>query len=458
MRVLLAGLLTGGLLATVTTPVQARPDHPVRGSSSKAATTLTARLAPPVVTVGEPAAIVAQLSTAQPGRPLTVQRRRDNGSWAPLAEALGDGTGRTAVPLDTSASGPQVLRVVAAAWGGRAEIVSPTVTLSVRTTGSCTPRVALVDPDATTAARCLATRLDRWKSAGLMGVGQQLNMSNDQYAAPLTALGGRRVNVVGFDLWELGKTKRYEFPFYDRALADLVAMAQGGAVLSASWHAANPHTGQSYDDRSWHDLGALLRDTPEATAFWADFDEQLTVLAELQAAGVAVVLRPFHEVNGDWFWWGRPSATAFKTLWSRMQERTWAAGVHNVVWAYSFAAASRAGIAAPEKLVPAAVDLAGIDSYWPSTGSHRGDQAPSMAGYAAVAKRVPRMAITEVGPLADPQGAWKPSLVTSIARALKKKPVWALLWVDDAAGRKQISSLAGGPAWLDSCPNGLCVL
>ena len=458
MRVLLAGLLTGGLLAAVTTPVQARPDHPVTGSSSKAGTTLTARLAPPIVTVGEPAAIIIQLPGAQPGRPLSVERRRDNGSWAATAEAVGNATGRTVVGLDTSAAGPQVLRVVAAAWNGRPAATSAQVTLRVLATGSCAPRVALVDPDATAAARCLAARLDRWRSAGLMGVGQQLNMSNDQYAAPLTALGPRRVSVVGFDLWELGKTKRYEFPFYDRALADLVATAQAGAVLTASWHPVNPRTGQSYDDRSWHDLGALLRDTPEATAFWTDFDEQLGVLAELQAAGVAVAFRPLHEANGDWFWWGRPSPATFKALWGRMQERAWSAGVHNVVWTYSFAAASRSGIAAPEKLLPAAVDLAGIDSYWPSTGSHRASKAPSMAGYAAVAKRVPRMAITEIGPHADTQGRWKPSLVTSIARDQKKKPVWALLWVDDAAGPKQISSLSGGLAWLDSCPHGFCVL
>lgn len=437
----------------MTTPVQARPDD----AADRGGTTLTARLAPPVVTVGEPAALVAQLSAAQPGRPLTVERRTDDGTWTALADAFGNATGRTVVPLDTTASGPQVLRVVAEAWNGRAEATSAQVTLRVLTTGSCTPRVALVDPQATTAARCLATRLDRWRSAGLMGVGQQLNMSNDQYAAPLTALGPRRVGVVGFDLWELGKTKTYEFPFYDRAMADLVAMAQDGAVLTASWHAPNPSTGGFYNDRSWHDLGALLKATPEATAFWADFDEQLTVLAELQAAGVAVVFRPFHEVNGDWFWWGRPAAATFKAVYAAMQERAWAAGVHNVVWAYSFNAVTGKHIADPAKLVPNAVDLAGIDSYWPSTGVHR-SQTPSMAGYAAVAKRVPRMAITEVGPLADPAGAWKPSLVTSMAKAPKKKPVWALLWVDDAAGLKQISSLDGGLAWLDSCPNAFCVL
>jgi hypothetical protein len=445
VTVLLAGLLTGGLISAGAIPAQARPE-----------TALTARLAPPVVTVGEPASVVAQLSSAQPGRPVTVERRGGNGAWAPLAEGTANGTGRSVVPLDTTAAGTQVLRVVAAAWNGRPAVTSPRVTLEVLTTAACTPRVALVDPGATTTARCLAARLDRWRAAGLMGVGQQLNMSNAEYDAPLRALGPRRVNVVGLDLWELGKTRTYEFPFYDRAIADLIAMAQDGAVLTASWHAPNPHSGGSYDDRSWHDLGALLRDTPEAAAFWADYDAQLDVLAELQASGVAVVFRPFHEVNGDWFWWGRPSATSFRKLWARMQERAWDAGVHNVVWAYSFAAASRAGIAAPEKLLPVAVDLAGIDTYWPATDSHR-SQAPSMQGYAAVAKRVRRMAITEIGPAAD-DGTWKASRVTSTARAQARKPVWALLWVDDAAGSKQISSLHGGLSWLDSCPNGLCAV
>lgn len=451
MRVLLAGLLTGGLISAVATPAPARP-----ADARKAGTALTARLAPPLVTVGEPAALVAQLAPAQPGRPLVVQRRNANGSWVPLAEAAGNATGRTVVPLDTASSGSQALRVVAAAWNGRAAITSAISTLRVASTASCAPRVALVDPEARTEARCLAARLDRWKAARLMGVGQQLNMSNDQYAAPLAALGDRRVSVVGFDLWELGKTKTYEFPFYDRAIADLIVMAQDGAVLTASWHAPNPHTGGPYNDRSWHDLGALLEDTPAADAFWADYDEQLGVLLELQAAGVAVVLRPFHEVNGDWFWWGRPAAATFKRVYAELQERAWAAGVHNVVWAYSFNAVTGRHIADPVTLLPRAVDLAGIDSYWPATGSHR-SLAPSMKGYAAVAQRVPRMAVTEIGPATD-AGRWKASLVTSTAKAQKKRPVWSLLWVDDAGGHKQISSLPGGLAWLDSCPYGFCVV
>jgi hypothetical protein len=461
VTVLLAGLLTGGLFATGATPASARPDPGV-GAAARGGTTVSARLAPPVVTAGEPAALVARLSEAQRGRPVTVEQYVD-GSWEPLDDRATNATGRAVVPLETATPGTRRLRVVADAWNNRpATKPSRPVTLAVVTAERCAPRTPLADPDADLAARCLAARLDRWRGAGLMGVGQQLNMSSAQYADPLTRLGNRRVSVVGFDLWELGKTRTYDFPFFDQAFADLVAMAQDGAVLTASWHVPNPHTGREYHDRSWHDLGALLDpETPEAQAFWSAYDEQLAVLAALQGEGVAVVFRPFHEVNGDWFWWGRPDAATFREVYARLQERAWAAGVHNVLWGYSFAARSRRGIAAPEKLVPARVDLAGIDSYYPSTGSHRGRaKTPSMAGYAAVAKlkRVPRMALTEIGPAADTRRTWPAATVTTTARSQSHPPVWALLWVDDAAGYKQISSLSGGLAWLDSCPFGYCPL
>lgn len=452
MWVLLAGLLTGGLIASGATPALARPET----SRARGGTTLTARLAPPVVTLGEPSALIARLPAAQQGRPVGVEQLT-GGTWVPLADATANAAGRVVVPLDTTEPGTRQLRVVAEAWNNKPETMSGAVALQVLTGPSCTPKVPLVDPRATLSALCLATRLDRWKSAGLMGVGQQLNMSSSQYADPLTALGGRRVSVVGFDLWELGKTRTYEFPFFDQAFADLVDRAQDGAVLTASWHAPNPHTGGEYGDRSWHDLGALLADTPEAQAFWAQYDEQLGVLAALQDQGVAVVFRPFHEANGDWFWWGRPDPTTYRSVWRAMQARAWAAGVHNVLWAYSFAAGARSRIAAPEKLLPPRVDLAGIDSYYPSTGAHR-SQAPSMGGYATIAKSVSRMTFTEIGPAADTKRTWQPSVITSTARAQARKPVWALLWVDDGSGYKQISSLTGGLSWLDSCPFGYCLL
>ncbi|HEY0950905.1 glycoside hydrolase family 26 protein [Nocardioides sp.] len=448
---LLAGMLTGGLAMSGAIPASARP-APADGSG----TTLTVRLAPPVVTVGEPSALVAQASPVRVGRTFTVQRLTGS-SWTAVGTATAGGRGRAVLPLDTSVAGAPVLRVVAEATADLRRAVSATLTLKVTTAAACTPRVPLVDPDADLAARCLATRLDRWRSAGLMGVGQQLNVSNVDYLAPLTALGGRRVSVVGFDLQELADGETYQFA--DPPLDRLAALAQQGAVLSASWHTTNPHTGGGYADRSWTSLDALLSTTtPEGIRFWADFEAKLDLLRRFQEAGVALVLRPFHEANGGWFWWGKPDPTTYRALWTMMQRRAWDAGVHNVVWAYSFAARTRSGIRAPDRLLPAHVDVAGVDSYDPEGAAADPRDRLDVTGYAALGERVARMALTEVGPADSATGAWRPAVVSRTARALRPRPAWAMLWFDDAAGKKQISSLTGGLSWLDSCPNALCYL
>jgi hypothetical protein len=450
VKVLLAGLLTGGLIASGATPAHARP-LPLERVVTKP---LTARLAPPVVIAGEPASLVARLTPAG-SRPLTVQTLIDD-EWTSLGNATSNGAGRAVVPLDTSVAGNQVLRVVAPAQGNLPVRRSDPVTLKVSDQTACTPKVALVDPLATPAARCLAARLDGWRSAGLMGVGQQLNVSNIEYVAPLTDLGDRRVSVVGFDLEELEAGETYQFP--DPPLDRLAQLARAGAVLSASWHPNNPHTGGPNHDRTWHKLSALLDEsTPEYAQFWADFDAKMGLLQRLQDAGAAVVFRPFHEANGNWFWWGRPDPATYKRLWKEMQMRASQDGVHNILWGYSFAAKVGSWIQDPVKLLPAKVDLAGIDAYDPEAGTANAADRLPLGGWADVAAKVTRMTMTEVGPEKS-AGSWNPAVITRAAKTLKSPPLWAMLWFDDGAGEKQISSLTGGLSWLDSCPNAFCYL
>ena len=244
-----------------------------------------------------------------------------------------------------------------------------------------------------------------------------------------------------------------EFP--DPPLPRLVALAQSGAVLSASWHPANPHTGGSYSDRGWHDLGALLDEsTPEYAQFWADYAAALELLRRFQDAGVAVVFRPLHEANGNWFWWGHPDPATYRAVWALMQQRARTAGLHNVVWAYSFNAVTGDNTTDPVRLLPSKVDLAGLDSY-DDEASYPRDELP-VAGYDAVAARVHRTAITEAGPYNSSDGSWDPAVISRTARTLSTPPAWSMLWFDDGTGKKQLASLRRGPAWLASCRGGFC--
>ena len=401
--------------------------------------------------LGEPATLVARLRPAAKGVRLLVQRRAA-GRWVLAARVTTAKDGRAVLRLDTGTAGQQQLRVLRPSPRRTLRATSKAATITVVAADpGCTPRTPLVDPLATDAARCLAARLDRWQAAGAMAAGQQLNVSNQAYADPLTAVGGD-LPVVGLDLEELVDSEGYGFPV--RPLDHVVGLAQRGAVLSVSWHPDNPATAapSSFYDRSWTSVHELLQPTPAANRFWADFDAGMALFTQLQAAGVAVVFRPLHEANGDWFWWGRPDPATYRALWAAMQQRAALLGVHNVLWAYSFNADTGDNTSEPVRLLPAAVDLAGLDSY------SRPGEALSTAGYAAVAARVSRMAFTEVGPYQSGDGSWDPAVIARAARELTNRPVWSMFWFNDGTGVKQLSSLTGGAAWLASCPGGFCTL
>ena len=69
----------------------------------------------------------------------------------------------------------------------------------------------------------------------------------------------------------------------------------------------------------------------------ANWDKAAEALKELRDAGVPVLWRPFHEFDGQWFWWGKGNSTPeeYIALWKRTRQGFDAAGVDNVLWAYS---------------------------------------------------------------------------------------------------------------------------
>lgn len=344
---------------------------------------------------------------------------------------------------------------------------SGTPTTSLTPTPDCTPDVALVDPEATPEARCLAQTLDEWRRTGVMGVGQQLNVSTSDYLAPLRRLEPRKVALVGFDLDELAKADT--FGFEQPPVETLLGLAADGAVLTASWHTTNPGTGGDSFDTSWRDLAALLDpETPQARAFWADYDAKLDLVRRLQTGEdgrfqpAAVLFRPLHEANGDWFWWSSPDPETYRALWAELQDHAAEAGVHNIVWGWSANARTHDEIADPVTLVPERVDLVGLDSYDAVTDD--GPPGLDLSGLPELAATHPRVAIAETGPHGSTDGDWDPAVITRSALAAGLRPTYALLWFDDGdgkdgvTGRKQLASLKGGRAWLAGCPDGLCPL
>jgi mannan endo-1,4-beta-mannosidase len=137
---------------------------------------------------------------------------------------------------------------------------------------------------------------------------------------------------------------------------------QGGLVtLSAHmYNPANPKGGGLRDKGV--EMADLLKDGTETHERWLrQLDQMAEGLKELKAAGVVVLWRPFHEMNGGWFWWGAKEPDTFIKVWRHMFDYySNEKGLDNLIWVYGpNHGTNTAKYYAGDRYV----DLVGLDAY-----------------------------------------------------------------------------------------------
>jgi mannan endo-1,4-beta-mannosidase len=88
------------------------------------------------------------------------------------------------------------------------------------------------------------------------------------------------------------------------------------------------------DTETWDNL---LTEGTELNKDWKDqLDGIAYYLNILQDAGIPVLWRPYHEMNGVWFWWcNHPGEDGFKRLWISMYNYfTFEKGLNNLIWVW----------------------------------------------------------------------------------------------------------------------------
>lgn len=115
--------------------------------------------------------------------------------------------------------------------------------------------------------------------------------------------------------------------------------AQKG-IVTLTWHWFSPLGGRSkafYARNTDFDASkALVEGTPENCALLSDMDVMAGLLRPFCQAGVPILWRPFHEGDGDWFWWGAKGAETVKGLWRLMFERfTQKHQLNNLIWVWN---------------------------------------------------------------------------------------------------------------------------
>ena len=139
-----------------------------------------------------------------------------------------------------------------------------------------------------------------------------MGWKGEEFRTDINDVLGDHPAVFGWDLGHLGDTENIDgVPFEDMKQWAIAAYEKGG-ISTFSWHMRNyAITGSSWDTDSCVEAclpgGAVHELYLEKLNLAADFFSSLkTAKGEL----IPVIFRPFHEMTGSWFWWGKGNCSA----------------------------------------------------------------------------------------------------------------------------------------------------
>jgi mannan endo-1,4-beta-mannosidase len=205
-----------------------------------------------------------------------------------------------------------------------------------------------------------------------------------------------------------------------------------GFIITLMWHAVRPTEEEPstfeqsvqgrLTDQEWHDLV-----TP-GTEIHEHWKSQVDVIAwflkQLRNANVPVLWRPYHEMNGGWFWWGKKAGDdGYKKLYRMLFDRLVNFhGLNNLIWVFD---ANELGenIDPYDKYFPGqdVVDILATDVYRNGFARTDYDKLLALAGEKPIA-------LGEVGTAPAPE-------------TLRAQPrwVWFMVW-GDGGGYKELQA------------------
>ncbi|WP_271190460.1 glycosyl hydrolase, partial [Dactylosporangium matsuzakiense] len=201
-----------------------------------------------------------------------------------------------------------------------------------------------------------------------------------------------------------------------------LAWWNAGGIPMVSYHMGSP--AQDTDGYAGSQLNANINAAlTSGTADNNRLNQRLTNWANqlkiIQNGGGAVILRPWHEASGTWFWWSKEGAGQYNRLWIYTFNYLRAQGVHNVVYLHPFNG-SPAAAWYPGKQY---VDIGGADTY---AGDHSPQTSMFNAARNVYGGTMP-IALHENGPIPDP------GQLQSTATRWVLFNTWHTTWITDTS-------------------------
>lgn len=128
--------------------------------------------------------------------------------------------------------------------------------------------------------------------------------------------------IYGWDLGKIehGSAKNIDGIPFDKMREYIRTGYRRGAVITLSWHADNPLTGGSTWDTTQNTVASILPGGIKHELYKTWLNRAAVFMHSLTGPSgepIPILFRPFHELNGNWFWWGKNKATVdeFKAIW-----------------------------------------------------------------------------------------------------------------------------------------------
>ena len=137
---------------------------------------------------------------------------------------------------------------------------------------------------------------------------------------------------------------------------------KGGGIPTIMWHWGAPGIGEGYENsKKPIDIDSCFKEgTKEYKAFWYELERKANLLEKIRDAHVPILWRPFHELNGNWFWWGKQGPEKFKRLWTTMYDYlVTKRKINNLIWVLCYTGKPDADWFPGKQYV----DIAGGDTY-----------------------------------------------------------------------------------------------
>ena len=205
-----------------------------------------------------------------------------------------------------------------------------------------------VNPNALPCVHRMLAYLGELSGKGIL-TGQHTKTRGMEEFHHIEKITGKQPALVGFELLSYSPNINYmdtdaecmeEVEGNYGTLRQAWEWAARKGVITFCWHWFSPLGGRAksfYAKETDFDASrALVEGTPENIALLADMDMMAGLLRPFCQAGVPILWRPFHEGDGDWFWWGAKGAETVKGLWRLMYDRyTNLHHLDNLIWVWN---------------------------------------------------------------------------------------------------------------------------